>query len=72
MSADRALGRRLAHHAFSTKEFVPGHVAGAALLLFGTIAIAKAIVAADRSSREAALPSQGGSTNARGQYGGRP
>jgi hypothetical protein len=33
------------HHLFSTKQFVPGHVVGTAILLFGTIAITKSLIA---------------------------
>jgi hypothetical protein len=36
--------KALARQTFSTKSFVPGHVAGAAILLFGTIAVAKAFI----------------------------
>ena len=82
MSDGRTVGRRLAHHAFSTKELVPGHVVGAAILLFGTIAAARAVVAAGQeASREMLLPqgtprddvaTRGGAANDRGQYGGQP
>jgi hypothetical protein len=56
------------HALFSTKSFVPGHVAGAAILLFGTIAIAKSFIAHHEAKvRERLTPE-----NARGQYGRNP
>lgn len=56
MSRAQAIGQQL----FSTKQFVPGHVAGAAILLFGTIAIAKAFISRHEVEARA---------NDRGQYG---
>ena len=61
--------RAAARQTFSTKSFVPGHVAGAAILLFGTIAITKAFLA----RREASLhPAGQVAENDRGQYGRKP
>ncbi len=32
------------NHLFSTKRFVPGHILGTAVLLFGTIGMAKLLI----------------------------
>jgi hypothetical protein len=63
---------------FSTKAFGPGHLVGAGILVFGTIAITKAFIAqakaeterARRATRPSATDDQTvtRSTNERGQY----
>jgi hypothetical protein len=63
-----APGKAASRALFSTKSFVPGHVAGTAILLFGTIAIAKAFISRHEAKVRGARTAQ----NARGQYGGSP
>ena len=53
--------RAIGHQLTSTKSFVPGHVVGTAILLFGTIGITKALL-----SRTAPSPQP---ENPRGTYG---
>ena len=56
---------------FSTKSFGPGHVIGAAILVVGTVVVARHFVARGQDeARKAALQSRSG--NQRGQYGGIP
>lgn len=77
MTAHKSRARAIAHQLFSTKSFVPGHVAGAAILLFGTIAVTKAFLAAARarshSESSASLSHEPPHVaNDRGQYGKKP
>lgn len=76
MTVHKSRSRAVAHQLFSTKSFVPGHVVGAAILAFGTIAVTKAFLAAARDKQRA--PSAPGAdlmhvpphaSNERGHYG---
>lgn len=63
--------KAVARQAFSTKSFVPGHVVGAAAILFGTIALAKAFIERhEAETRERSMTVQ--QANARGKYGRNP
>jgi hypothetical protein len=66
VSYARAIGRQIGRQTFSTKEFVPGHVLGAAILLFGTIALTRAVIA---RAADAAVAARARVQNERGQYG---
>jgi hypothetical protein len=64
--------RAVARQTFSTKSFVPGHVAGAAILLFGTITLAKLLIARHETERAQLEADLTRPSNDRGQYGKRP
>jgi hypothetical protein len=62
----------MTHHLFSTKSFVPGHVVGTAILLFGTIAIAKGLIARQETAVREYERGQYGKKCARDQLARQP
>jgi len=65
--------RSIAHQLFSTKQFVPGHLVGAAIIAFGTVGLVK--IFTDLHDRELGPDrprSQVRAETERGQYGKRP